>query len=124
MVKKKEENIQIGLRVKRSREAAGMTQEQLSELLDVTPQYLSGVERGAVGLSVPVLMRLCSILLVSSDYILTGDMEYSDVTSITARLSRLPSEHIHNVEEILNRYVEGVAIAQRYKDGGKSRDGI
>ncbi len=101
-----------------------MTQEQLSELLDVTPQYLSGVERGAVGLSVPVLMRLCSILLVSSDYILTGDTEYSDVTSITARLSRLPSEHIHNVEEILNRYVEGVAIAQRYKDGGKSRDGI
>ncbi len=124
MVKKKAENVQIGLRVKQAREAAGMTQEQLSELLDVTPQYLSGVERGAVGLSVPVLMRLCSILLVSSDYILTGDTEYSDVTSITARLSRLPSEHIHNVEEILNRYVEGVAIAQRYKDGGKSRDGI
>ncbi len=124
MVKKKAENVQIGLRVKQAREAAGMTQEQLSELLDVTPQYLSGVERGAVGLSVPVLMRLCSILLVSSDYILTGDTEYSDVTSITARLSRLPSEHIHNIEEILNRYVEGVAIAQRYKDGGKSRDGI
>ncbi len=124
MVKKKAENVQIGLRVKQARDAAGMTQEQLSELLDVTPQYLSGVERGAVGLSVPVLMRLCSILLVSSDYILTGDTEYSDVTSITARLSRLPSEHIHNVEEILNRYVEGVAIAQRYKDGGKSRDGI
>ncbi len=103
MEKKKVENVQIGLRVKQAREAAGLTQERLSEMMGVTAQYLSGVERGAVGLSVPVLLRLCSILLVSSDYILMGDAEYSDVTGITARLSRLPSGHIHNVEEILNR---------------------
>ncbi len=120
MAKKKAENIQIGFRVKQAREAAGLTQERLSELMDVTAQYLSGVERGAVGLSVPVLLRLCSILLVSSDYILTGDVEYSDVTCITARLSRLPSEHIHNVEEILNRYIEGVAITQYSKNSDKS----
>lgn len=116
MADKKQENIQIGFRVKQAREAAGLTQERLSELLDVTAQYLSGVERGAVGLSVPILIRLCSVLLVSSDFILTGDTEYSDVTSITTRLSRLPSEHINNVEEILNRYIEGIAIAQHSND--------
>lgn len=115
MVKKKEENIQIGIRVKQAREAAGLTQERLSELMDVTAQYLSGVERGAVGLSVPVLIRLCSILRVSCDFILVGETEYSDVTGIASRLSRLPSEHIHNVEEILNRYIEGIAIEQRSK---------
>ncbi len=112
MAEKKEENIQIGLRVKQAREAAGLTQERLSELLDVTAQYLSGVERGAVGLSVPILIRLCSVLLVSCDFILTGDTERSDVTGVTARLSRLPSEHIRNVAEILNRYIEGIAITQ------------
>ena len=115
MADKKLENIQIGLRVKQAREAAGLTQERLSELLDVTAQYLSGVERGAVGLSVPVLIRLCSVLLVSSDFILMGETEYSDVTSVSARLSRLPVEHINNVEEILNRYLEGIAIAQDSK---------
>jgi len=112
MAEKKEENIQIGLRVKQAREAAGLTQERLSELLDVTAQYLSGVERGAVGLSVPVLIRLCSILLVSCDFILKGDRERSDVTSITARLSRLPNEHVKTVEQILNCYMEGIAIEQ------------
>ncbi len=122
MTKKKAENVQIGLRVKQAREAAGLTQERLSELLDVTAQYLSGVERGTVGLSVPVLLRLCSILLVSSDFILTGDTEYSDATSITARLSRLPSGHIHNVEEILNRYIEGIAITQYSKNIDRSTD--
>lgn len=120
MAKKKAENIQIGLRVKQAREAAGLTQERLSELMDVTAQYLSGVERGAVGLSVPVLIRLCSILLVSSDFILAGDTEYSDVTRITSRLSRLPPEHIHNVEEILNRYIEGIAIEQHTKGSNAS----
>ena len=118
MTKKKAENVQIGFRVKQAREAAGLTQERLSELMDVTAQYLSGVERGAVGLSVPVLIRLCSILRVSCDFILLGDTEYSDATSIAARLSRLTSEHIHNVEEILNRYLEGIAIEQCSKDDG------
>lgn len=113
MSEKKIENCNIGSRVKQVRESAGLTQERLAELVDVTAQYLSGVERGAVGLSVPVLLRLCSVLLVSSDFLLTGSTEGSDVTGITARLSRLPPEHIKNVEEILNRYIEGVAISQK-----------
>lgn len=112
---RKQENIQIGLRVKQAREAAGLTQERLAELTDVTAQHLSGVERGVVGLSVPVLLRLCAILLVSSDFILTGGGEHSDVTNITARLGRLPPEHVKNAEEILNRYLEGIAITQYQK---------
>ena len=36
MAEKKEENIQIGMRVKQAREAARLTQERLAELLDVT----------------------------------------------------------------------------------------
>ena len=119
MVNKKQENVQIGLRVKQAREAAGLTQERLAELVDVTAQYLSSVERGAVGLSVPVLSRLCSVLLVSCDFILTGNTESSDVTGITARLSRLPPEHIENVEELLNRYIEGIAIEQYSKRGNR-----
>jgi len=117
MVNKKQENIQIGLRVKQAREAAGLTQERLSELVDVTAQYLSSVERGAVGLSVPILARLCSVLRVPSDFILMGNADSSDVTSITARLSRLPSEHVKTVEEILNCYMEGIAIEQHSKQG-------
>lgn len=115
MANKKRENVQIGIRVKQARDAAGLTQERLAELVDVTAQYLSGVERGTVGLSVPILCRLCSVLLVSSDFILSGDAEPSDVTSITARLSRLPPEHVENVEKLLNRYIEGIAIERHTK---------
>lgn len=110
MAEKKEENVKIGMRVKQAREIAGLTQERLAELLDVTAQYISGVERGAVGLSVPILLQLCSVLLVSSDFILLGDVDNSDISGLAARLSRLPADHIKNVEDIINRYIEGIAI--------------
>lgn len=110
MAEKKTENVQIGMRVKQAREIAGLTQERLAELLDVTAQYISGVERGAVGLSVPILLQLCSVLLVSCDFILLGDADNSDISGVVARLSRLPVVHIKNVEDIINRYIEGIAI--------------
>lgn len=118
MVEKKEGNVQIGIRVKQAREKAGLTQERLAELLDVTAQYISGVERGAVGLSVPILIQLCSVLLVSSDFILLGGTVISDASGITERLKRLPVDHIRNVEALINRYLEGIAIEQSKKYKG------
>jgi len=113
MGKKKKENIQIGVRIKQAREAAGFTQERLAELIDVSAQYISGVERGVVGLSVPILTRLSEALLVSCDYILIGEKELSDATGITSRFSRLPTEHIRNAEDMLDRYLEGIVLSQR-----------
>lgn len=121
MAEKKEENVQIGMRVKQARETAGLTQERLAELLDVTAQYISGVERGAVGLSVPILLQLCSVLLVSSDFILLGDIDISDVSGVANRLSRMPADHIKNVENIINRYIEGIAIEKSRRYCGGSR---
>ena len=48
MREKKEINIEIGLQIKCAREQAKMTQEQLAELIDVSPQYISDLERGVV----------------------------------------------------------------------------
>ena len=118
MGNKKTQNKEIGLRIKQAREAAG-TQERLAEMIDVSPQYISGVERGVVGLSVPILTHLSRILLISCDYILLGEGEQSDATSVVTRLSRLPAEHVRNAEEMLNRYMEGIALAQRNADSAR-----
>ncbi|WP_354022707.1 helix-turn-helix domain-containing protein [Faecalibaculum rodentium] len=42
--------MQIGLRIKQCRLNRNMTQEHVSELPDVTRQYVSGLERGVTGL--------------------------------------------------------------------------
>lgn len=69
---KKEINIQIGEQIKTAREQAKLTQEQLAERVDVSPQYISDLERGVVGISIPTLKRVCITLGVSSDQILFG----------------------------------------------------
>ena len=42
---KKEINIQIGEQIKTAREQAKLTQEQLAERVEVSPQYISDLEK-------------------------------------------------------------------------------
>lgn len=70
MKEKKIINIQIGERIHISRENARITQEKLAECVGVSVQYISDLERGIVGTSVPTLIKICTALNVSSDYIL------------------------------------------------------
>ncbi|WP_305178677.1 helix-turn-helix domain-containing protein [Faecalibaculum rodentium] len=46
-------NVQIGLRIREYRLNRHMTHEHVSELPDVTVQYVSGLERGVTGLLLP-----------------------------------------------------------------------
>ena len=51
MREKKEINIQIGEQIRLAREQAELTQEQFAERIEVSPQYISDLERGVVGIS-------------------------------------------------------------------------
>ena len=72
---KKEINIQVGEQIKAARETAKITQEQLAEKIEVSPQFVSDAERGLVGVSLATLKRICVELSVSSDRILFGERE-------------------------------------------------
>lgn len=69
---KKQINIEIGERIKTAREAARLTQEVFSEKIEVSPQFVSDLERGVVGISLQTLKKACVILGVSSDELLFG----------------------------------------------------
>ena len=69
-IDKKELNTQIGIQVRAARDKAGLTQEALAEKLDCTAQYISDLERGVTGISIPMLKTLCLRLGISSDSIL------------------------------------------------------
>ena len=49
-----------------------MSQERLAELSDLSPPYVSHVERGAKGPSLGALIRLSAALGVTIDYLLAG----------------------------------------------------
>ncbi len=70
MKERKQLNILMGERIRVARESAGLTQENLADVIDVSPQYVSDLERGVVGTSIPTLIKICDCLSVSSDYLL------------------------------------------------------
>ncbi|MGN1004512.1 MAG: helix-turn-helix domain-containing protein [Oscillospiraceae bacterium] len=106
MREKKEINVQVGRQIRKAREAAGLTQERFAELVGISPQNVSCVERGLAGVSLTVLRRMCEILRVSSDELLMGDLGDNDVDAIANRLRQLPPEQFRVVREVINRVLE------------------
>lgn len=107
MREKKEINMEVGRRVRRARESAGLTQERFAELVGISPQNVSCVERGLAGVSLTVLRRMCQILSVPSDTLLMGgDLGDNEVESIAVRLRQLPPEQFRVVREVIDRVLE------------------
>ena len=113
MRERKEINIEVGRRVRRAREAAGLTQERFAELIGVSPQNVSCVERGLAGVSLTVLRRMCQILRVSSDALLLDRPGGGDAEALARRLEQLPPEQFRLVQEIVNHVLELTALTDR-----------
>ena len=112
MREKKEINVQVGRQIRKAREGAGLTQERFAELIGISPQNVSCVERGLAGVSLTVLRRMCEILRVSSDTLLMGDLGNNDVDVIAGRLRQLPPEQFRVVQEVINRLLELTNLSQ------------
>lgn len=71
----------IGGKIKLKRGKRGLTQAQLAELLSMSPEYVSRIERGNTHLSLSTLVQISEHLDVSAGYILdgstTGDVNYA-----------------------------------------------
>ena len=106
MKDKNELNIQIGERVKKYREISGYTQERFSEMVGVSPQYISDLERGNVGISTATLKKVCEVLCVSCDYILMGKETENDISLVLNRLKYLPENKFQVIQELLNKILE------------------
>ena len=60
----------IGRRIKAAREAKKLTQEQLAELVDLSPLHMSGLERGHKPPKLETLVNIANTLHVSTDMLL------------------------------------------------------
>jgi len=107
---KKEVNMQIGEQIKAARERANFTQEQLAEWVEVSPQFISDLERGVVGLSIPTLKRLCVVLGVSSDQLLFDGQTQMYAAAIAEKCRSLSDAQFQLLLDIIDRFVEAVRL--------------
>ncbi len=107
MKEKKEINIEIGTRIKYHRERSRFTQEKFAELLEMETNTISSIERGAVGISLTTLKKICLLLSISSDELLF-DINYENNTEIiSARLRKLSAKQLEITSDILAKLMEG-----------------
>lgn len=110
MREKKEINIQIGEQVRIAREQAKMTQEILAEKIDVSPQYISDLERGVVGIALSTLKRLCNTLGVASDQILFGARTQDRGVILSNVCNALTDEQFNSLVEMVNCFVKAINV--------------
>ncbi|QUI20875.1 helix-turn-helix transcriptional regulator [Vallitalea pronyensis] len=68
----------IGKRIKECRKLTDLTQENVSEILKVSPEYISRIETGSAKINLEMLVKMSNILSISPAYLLTGINTQSD----------------------------------------------
>ena len=63
----------FGKRVKKARKKAGYTQSQLAEMVDVSVNHISAIERGVYETRIGTLKKLSIVLGASTDYLMNRD---------------------------------------------------
>ena len=87
----------IGLRILTLRKMQKLTQEELAEKLEVSPQAVSKWENGQSYPDISLIPRLAAIFGVTTDLLLTGEKE------TTPPVKLLPPEERKNIKDMMLR---------------------
>ena len=82
----------MGKRIKAQREKLNLTQENLAEKVDIAPSYVSEIERGVSVCSLPVLVKIASILDLNLDNLVFGVNSSNVNTTFKESLNGIPNE--------------------------------
>jgi len=95
-----------------------MTQARFGELVGMGSKNVSAVERGQVGISVPMLLGICEVLKVSPNDLLLDKTSGNDVQLLCGRLERLSAEQFRIALDVNNSLLEAFALSGYDEDGG------
>ena len=78
----------------------GYTREKFAEKLDVSVSYLAELERGRTGISVKMLIKVCNVLGLSSDYVLFGNERTEDELRLDA-IRRIDEKYLPLLDKVI-----------------------
>lgn len=81
---------EIGKKIQNKRKELKITQEKLSEIIDVSPSYISEIERGSSICSLSTIVNIAKILDLSLDYLVFGITEKNVDGVFTNILNNIP----------------------------------
>ena len=93
---------EMGQRIMVRRKSLRMTQEELAEKLGVSTQMISNLELGKKAIRPENLAKVCSVLELSADFILTGTNTKTAVDAVAEKLILLTAEELQMVSEMID----------------------
>ena len=98
----------IGKRIQEYRKKKGMTQEELSEIIDITPHFLSSLERGVYNIKLGTLVKILNTLDISADEVFCDVVNKSfSVTStrLSQKLEELPKNEQERILAVVDTMI-------------------
>ena len=92
----------MGQRIMVRRKALRMTQEELAEKLGVSPQMISNLELGKKAIRPENLAKVCDVLDLSADFVLTGTNTKTAVDAVAEKLTQLTAEELQMVSDMID----------------------
>lgn len=95
---------EIGQRIRKIRKAHGMSQDELSERVNISVTHMSHIETGNTKLSLPVLVQIADVLEVRTDDLLfDGDHTtvHSAMDDIAAVLQRCTVQEAQVISDVV-----------------------
>lgn len=102
----------VGIRIKHKRKEKALTQEALSELMDISPGQLSCIERGVYLPTTQNIFKICDILGEEPNYYLVGHISPERENKIIELIKVLPQSYQealeNSIELLVNAYVKEI----------------
>ena len=101
-------NIAVGKRITELRASRGYTRERLSELADVSVQFLAEIEKGRKNMTVTTLRKVAKALITTTDFIVNGNDGVGDTHDVSVMLNTLSEKNKKQAEKMLTIFVETI----------------
>ena len=99
----------LGQRIKYARIEKGLTQETLGEILELSNNYISSIERNHSIPSLETFLRICNTLDVTADQLLADSVYSSNEyikESIAIKLNQCSKKNIRIIERFIDVLLE------------------
>lgn len=94
---------EMGQRIMTRRKSLCFTQEELAEKIDVSTQMISNLECGKKAIRPENLAKVCRVLDISADYILTGvNTNNQEINIIAEKLMKLSNKEFEIVSDLID----------------------
>ena len=101
---------EMGKRIKQKRKELNLTQEKLSEILEISPTYISEIERGTGISSLETITKIANVLNLDLDYLILGISNTNIDKTFSNLLERIPKKDqklfISLCENIANTFID------------------